>query len=228
MIRVAIAEDSPFYRRGLINFLKSQKQFQICGEYENGQLLIDDVLEAKPDVVLLDLRMPVMNGYETAVVLNRNLPTLRILFLSLHSGDEFVEKALRSGAHGYLSKDDEPKEVAAAIREVHEKGFYLNERTSKVLVTKLAQDGILNSSVSQEVIPFTLMEKLVTYYTMQELTIKEISTLVNRSERAVESCRKKLMEKLECKSAVGIVVYAIKNSILEGFDPKLALVNLGD
>lgn len=214
-IKVAIAEDQDLFRHGLVNLLNSFPRVEVMLAVENGQVLLESLENNRPDVVILDYRMPVMGGLITAINIRKRFPKTRILILSMYDDEEFIIKSIDNGAHGYLSKDDHPDQIRDAIYSVMDTGYYLNDRTSKYLIKKLMQEGKVIPKFAKENIEFSQTELDVIELICQEHTNQEIADLLAKSKRTIESTRTQIMEKIGARNVVGIVMYAIKNELVK-------------
>jgi two-component system, NarL family, response regulator NreC len=214
-IKVAIADDQLIFRQGLENLLNSFANVEVVLTAENGLDLFNKLEDANPDLAILDFRMPVMNGLETTRKIRINNPTIRVLILSMYDDSEFVESAIESGANGYLSKDDEPDEIARAIYSTVETGYYLNDRTSKMLITKLMHQGKMNPHFVAPHEEFTDAEMEILKLICAEYTTQEIAEKVCKSKRTVEGCRTMMMQKIGARNVVGLVMYAVKHNLLD-------------
>ena len=133
-ITVSIAEDQLIFRQGLANILNTFDRLEVICLAENGFELLQQLETQTPDIAIVDFRMPILNGIETTRQICERFPATKVLILSMYSEDEFVKSAIENGANGYLSKDDDPLEIAKAIYSIIETGYYLNDRTSKLLL----------------------------------------------------------------------------------------------
>jgi len=213
-IKVAIADDQSIFRQGLVNLVNSFDNVTVLYSSENGKELIEQLPAQRPDLVLLDFRMPVLNGMETTRIIREQYPEMRILILSMYDNSEFVESAIANGANGYLSKDDEPEEIAKAIYSTMEMGYYMNDRTSKMLITKMMKEGAMKPTFLSDNVQFTEMELQIIQLISEEYTTPEIAVQLIRSTRTIESLRTLIMQKIGCRNAVGIVLYALKHNLI--------------
>jgi len=214
MIRVGIAEDQKIFRQGLENLLNSFSGIKVVCTAENGLELVEQLETAHPDVVLVDYRMPVLNGLETVRKIRETNEGLRILILSMYDDPEFVETTLESGANGYLSKDDDPEEIEKAILSTVETGYYLNDKTSKILITKLMHQGKMSPKFDKDKIEFSAFEMEVLQLICREFTTLEIADKLCKSTRTIEGARTAMMQKVGSRNVVGLVMYAIKNNLI--------------
>ncbi len=211
-INIAIADDHALLRKGLMGLL-NDAHYEIKLEAENGKDLIQQ-LEKNGDihVVLMDLNMPVMDGFETTVWLNKNKPAIKVLALTMSNDDKDIIKMLRAGAHGYLLKDTEPQELKHAIDEVIRKGFYYSELISGKLIHSM--NHAHESDRMQQVIDsFAPHEMQYIQHACSDLTHKEISVKMNISPRTVDGYRDQVYAKTNIQSRVGLVLFAIRHGI---------------
>jgi len=215
-IKIGVAEDQVMFRSGLVSMLNDLPNVQVFIEAGNGKELLAKMRETDVDVVFLDYRMEELNGIETAKVIREKYPDVRMLMLSMYDDPEFIISALENGVSGYLTKDDEPEEISMAIVSVLNTGYYLNDRTSKVLIGNLVNEGKVNPKfpAANDEIKFSETEITVMELIAQELSNKEIAVKLNKAERTIEGYRTDIMEKTGAKNSVGIVMYAIKKGII--------------
>lgn len=216
VICVAIADDHNLFREGLKLIIEGDQGLHLVLESSNGQELLDAIegMEHKPDVVLLDLKMPVKDGIETTRELKAEYPEIGVLILTMLDQDDYILHLLDMGANGYLLKNSSATEVQTAIRTVVEKDFYFNQHVSSVMLSGLrrkrkAPPALNNSS------HITEREREVLELLCQENTTSEIAERLFVSVRTVETHRKHLMEKLGAKNTAGIVYRAVKEGLLE-------------
>lgn len=213
-IKVAIADDHKIFRKGLVVSLRHYSQFRFVLEAENGQELLDGLEAAKPDVILMDLSMPVKDGIETTRFISEEYPDIRILVLTMHEDEKFVLHMMENGANGYLLKSTDPVEIKKAILEVMDKGYYLNNFVNRILIRK--------SQVKHKIVPsftkavdITDKEKEVLQYICLEFTSQQIGEKMGISARTVESIKERLMEKCGSRNTAGLVFFAVKNNLID-------------
>lgn len=211
-IKIAIADDHKLVRNGIANLLIS-KGLNVVFQAENGQILLDYITENPVDVILMDLNMPVMNGWETTAALKEKYPDVRVIGLSMFDDDLSVLKVIRAGARGYLLKDAEPEELVQAITDVHSKGYYHSELVSGFLYRNYSEGDDGQSDPSE--INFSDRESDFLQHCCSELTYKEIADKMNVSHRTVDGYRESLFVKLGARSRVGIVLAAIKMELID-------------
>jgi DNA-binding NarL/FixJ family response regulator len=204
---IAIVDDHILIAQAIKGIIANFENFDTICECENGQVLIDKINAHNdvPDIVLLDISMPVMDGFETANWLQKNHPEVLIMVLSMQNDEQSVIKMVKNGAKSYLLKNSHPRELESALNKLVENGFYYPEWASKIIFSSINKNT--NSALSK----LTEREKEFLKYTITEKSYKEIAELMFCSPRTVESYRDNLFEKLNLKSRVGLAVYAIKN-----------------
>ncbi len=214
IIKVAIADDHKIFRKGVILSLRQYSNIRFVLEAENGQELIDQVAEANPDVILMDLKMPVKDGIETTKHINRFFPDIKILILTMYEDERFVGHLMDSGANGYLLKSTEPEEIKQGITDVMQNGFYLNNLVNRVLIKKNYAKQKFNPNLNSELI-ISEREKEVLTLVCMEYTAQEIAKRMDISARTVEAIKDRLMERFGVKNSVGLVFFAMKNSLID-------------
>lgn len=216
-IRVAVADDQALFRSGLISLLNDMPGIKVVVEASDGSELLDKMNVVQVQVALVDYRMPGMNGIDTARHIHDVFPETRVLMLSMYDDQEFIVSAIENGANGYLTKDDDPEEILQAIQSVMSTGYYLNDRTSKSLISNLMNEGKMKPEFLEEIQPviFADHEIRVIELIAKELSNKEIAEQIGKAERTIEGYRKDIMEKTGTRNSVGIIMYAIKNGVIK-------------
>jgi DNA-binding NarL/FixJ family response regulator len=211
-IQVAIADDHTLLRNALARLVNSFDGYTVLLEADNGKDLRNKIMKhLVPDVVLLDVNMPEMDGFETTQWLRKNHPYIKILVLSMLSDEKTIIKMFRLGATGYLLKNTNAEELKKALDAVISKNVYLSEYVSAKLVSGLHTDTEENNK------PILLNEKEKDFlrWSCTELTYKDIAEKMNLSARTVDDYRQSLFTRLKVHSRVGLVMYAIRNGIVE-------------
>ncbi len=213
-LQVALVDDHVMLRRGLASLINNMSNYEVVVESDNGQDFIDTIAHKKldPHIVLLDVNMPVMDGFATAKWINENLPLAKILVLSMFDDEKSIIKMLRHGAKGYILKDGEPEELATALYNVVHKGYHYSDLVNGKLIHAInhldENEGFLSENkISTREIEFLKL-------CCSEMTYKEIASIMNLSVRTVEGYRDNLFLKLNLKTRVGLVLYAIKNRMI--------------
>jgi DNA-binding NarL/FixJ family response regulator len=214
IVKVSIADDHKIFRKGVILSLRQYTNIKFVQEAENGQELIDGLAESNPDIVLMDLKMPVKDGIETTKYINKHFPSIRIIILTMYEDERFVGHLMDSGANGYLLKSTEPAEIKKAISDVMKTGFYLNNFVNKILIKKNYSKQKFNPNLNSEVV-ISEREKEVLTLVCMEYTAQEIAQKMEISARTVEAIKDRLMERFGVKNSVGLVFYSMKNSLID-------------
>ncbi|OIN57121.1 response regulator transcription factor [Arsenicibacter rosenii] len=216
-IKLALCDDHNLFRVGMATILSQVADFELLLEASNGQELIDKVPRKTPDVVLLDLQMPVLDGTATADWLREHYPLIKIIVLTMHDEDRMVLHLLEKGVSGYLLKDAEPDEVELAIRKVIDEGVYLNEFVSKAMLRKMTNRTTVvkqPSTFYNSKVLLSEREKEVLKLICEGLSTAEISEKLFLSPRTVEGHRLRILEKTGTKNTAGMVAYAFKNNLV--------------
>lgn len=213
-INYVIADDHQIFRQGLKLVLADDPLLNFLGEAENGRALLKLLENVSPDVVLLDLKMPEMDGFEATREIRKRFPEIKILILTMFDEEHFILHMLEAGANGYLLKNANPEEIQQAIHSVYETNHYFNELVSKAMLKNLVQKNI---AVPDFKTTSSLNEKEITILQLicQELTSAEIGEKVFLSARTVEGIRAGMMEKVGVRNIAGLVMYAAKNGIVK-------------
>jgi DNA-binding NarL/FixJ family response regulator len=214
MTTIALADDHVVMRNGLASLLKDFG-YIILYEADNGKDFIEKTKKDQlPDVALLDINMPKMDGYQTAAWLKENFPEVKVLALSMYDDDAAIIRMLKNGAKGYVLKDSNIADVKTAIDSVLSKGYYYSELVSGKLIHSINHlDEPAHASI-KEVLKLNSREIEFLKLTCTEMSYKEIAEKMFLSPRTVEGYRDALFEKLNLKSRVGLVLFAIKNGIV--------------
>lgn len=210
---IVIVDDHILIAKAISSILSNFDNFEVLYECENGKQL-QEKLKFKqniPNIILLDISMPIMDGFETALWLKENHPNIKIMALSMQDDDQSVLKMIKNGAHGYLLKNTHPAELEKAINKLLQDGFFYPDWASKIVFNSLNH----NSKSNVPIIKFSDREKEFLKYSVTEMNYKEIADIMCCSPRTVESYRDSLFEKLEIKTRVGLAVYALKNGFAE-------------
>jgi DNA-binding NarL/FixJ family response regulator len=214
VIKVAIADDHDLFRSGVKSSLSSRKDIQMVAEAENGMQLLKLLRHIQPDVVLLDLQMPIMDGLATLPEIKKLYPGVKVIILSMHNDHSVISRMMEIGANSYLTKESGSEMIYDAIRTVFEQDFFFNELTNKALLSGLRTKRTTESSMAQDV-QLTDKEISILKLMADEKGTKEIADIVDLSPRTVEAIRDKLKTKTGTKSMAGLVMYAVKAGLIE-------------
>ncbi|GGF50883.1 DNA-binding response regulator [Terasakiella brassicae] len=204
-IRVLLVDDHPLVLDGIRSRLEDDPEIAIVGEAGNGEEALQIATQRKPDIVLMDINMPVLNGIEAAEKFAELLPDIRLLMLTMHDSREYITKVLKAGAKGYILKDVSSSEMLIAIKAVYQGKTYYSSGVTDILV---------NESSKKEV-PLTDREKTILQLLAEGNSNKHVARELDISVRTVETHRRNIKRKLEVKTSAGLVKYAIENGIVE-------------
>ncbi|NLR68351.1 response regulator transcription factor [Chitinophaga varians] len=215
-IKVAIADDHKIFRSGVINTLVPYDNIRFVFEADDGLHLLQHMEQQQPDVILMDLKMPNMDGIEATIKVKEKYPDVKVIILTMYEDDNFIVHLVENGANAYLLKNADPEEIYEAICTTYEKGFYFNENVNLALLKKVLHKNKqqFKPTLKNE-IQLNDREQEVLKLICQELTTQEISEQIFLSPRTVEGIRQKLLEKLNVKNSVGLVLYAFRNGLIE-------------
>ena len=218
LIKIVLADDHLVVRSGIKTLLEDEKSLAIIGEASNGEEAIKIAQELSPDIVIMDIRMPLMNGLEATRKLATLAPSVKCLILSMHDDEDYILQAAECGAAGYLLKDTNKEEFLKAIYTVHEGGKYFSGDISKVLVNQylhLKKHPQPKNPVFSSGYDITKREKQILSMIMQGIGNKEIAEQLNKSIRTIETHRFNIMKKLKVNNVVELLKKVDEEPILK-------------
>ena len=206
---LVIVDDHLLVADSLKGLIEMFSGYHVLYHAKNGLDLQQKIkMDVQPDVILLDVNMPVMNGYETMEWLNSEHPEIRVLALSMDDDEQMVLKMLSRGANGYLLKDIHPETLKVALNEVMEKGYYHSDKVTATLLNSL------KPKLEKPNIRLKEKELVFMQFACSELTYNEIANKMNVSPKTVDNYRNELFKKLEVKNRVGLVIYGLRNNLI--------------
>jgi two-component system response regulator NreC len=212
-IRILLADDHVVMRRGLRLLLETQPGFCVVGEASDGRKAVELAQSLEPDVVILDIAMPILNGAEAAQRINEMFPKMAIVILSMHSDESYVLRALRAGAKGYLLKDSAESDVIEAIKAVSEGKTFFSPEISRMLVEDYVRE-IRTRGVDDSYELLSSREREILHLLAQGKSNKEVAALLNLSPYTVETHRRNLQEKLNLHNFAELVLYAVRKGLI--------------
>lgn len=214
-IKLIIADDHCLFRQGLNSLMIEYPEIQIIDEVANGVQLMEALKKHKPDIILLDIKMPEMDGVEATKLIKQQYPDVGIIILTMHHENEFLVHMVELGVNGFLPKDSNFEEIIDAIYSVHDNGYYFSKNATNLLARGLnkRKSEAVNSKLN---LPDALNEREVEIIRLicQELTNKEIADKIGLSHRTIDGYRERIIKRLNVKNTAGIVMYAAKNNII--------------
>jgi len=213
-VSILVADDHAIFRRGLRTLLETQPTWKVVAEVSNGREAVDQAARLRPDIAILDIGMPELNGLDAAILILKASPRTRILILTMHAADELIQKTLQRGASGYLLKNDAERDLITAVDALlHEKTFFTSA-ASEVILGSLRDSGA--NAKGEEFQPrLSIREREVVQLLAEGRSNKEVASVLNISTRTVEHHRARVMEKLNLHSLSDLVRYTIRNKMVE-------------
>ena len=212
-IKVAIADDHALFVKGMASIIEDFEGIELVIEAKDGIDLLDKLRKRRPHVILMDLKMPRMNGIKATRHVVTQYPRIKIIVLTMYDEEKFVKKMLEIGAHGYMVKNTEPEEVERGIRTVVKNDFFFSNSLSKKMIT----ESLINRKSGHGLIlesDLSIRDLKILKMICNEYTSSEIGDELFLSTRTVEGYRKKLLEKTNTKNTAGLVAYAISNELV--------------
>jgi DNA-binding NarL/FixJ family response regulator len=217
-ISVLVADDHTIVRRGLVSLLSLAEGIKVVGEAADGRIAVERCLELDPDVVLMDINMPQLNGLEATRRIKKDAPHIRILVLSAHDNEEYIVQVIRSGANGYLLKNSSAEDLFAAIRSVHTGHAFFSPSVSKVILESYLKVSESSDDPSDmRTTPescLTSREREILQLVAEGKTHQQVADLLHISVRTVDTHCNNIMKKVDIHDIAGLATYAIKNGIV--------------
>ncbi len=212
-IKVAVADDQRMFVEGLAALIGQYTEFKLLHTAFNGKELIDNLEKRVPDVILLDLEMPEMDGIQVMKYMQKNYPDVRVIILTMYDTESLIVHLMELGARGYILKDSDPSCLADAIYSVHDTGYYFNDTASRAMIGKIVQSDQFKPTFHKT--ELTEREIEVIKFICDELTSDEIAEKMYINVRTVHGHRERIKQKTGARNVVGIVLYAIKNGLVD-------------
>ncbi len=213
MIRILLADDHAVIRRGLRLVLEEQQDFQVVGEASDGREAVTLAEDLKPDIAVLDITMPNLNGIEAARQISLKQPGTSIVVLSMHADESFVLRALKSGARGYVLKESREADLISAIRLVFEGKSFFSPAVSRMLVEDYVR-RLQDKDVEDSYELLTLREREVLQLVAEGKSNKDVAAMLNLSVYTVETHRSNILEKLNLHSVPELILYAVRKGVI--------------
>jgi DNA-binding NarL/FixJ family response regulator len=215
-LRFLLADDHPVVRRGLRTLLEQQPEWQVVAEAGTGREAVEQASTLRPDLAILDISMPTLNGLEATRQILKTLPQTKILILTVHDSDSLIDQILSAGARGYLLKSDAGKELVTAVNALREDKMYFTPRIAQLILEGYLQGKRQPPAEGdRDVLRLTPREREVLQLLAEGKSSKEVAVSLDISVKTAETHRSNIMQKLDCHSAAQLVRYAIRNRIIE-------------
>jgi len=210
MIRILLVDDHPVVRDGLRALLGAQADIEVVGDAANGREALSLARRVHPDVVIMDIAMPELNGIETTLLMHETCPEAKVLILSMHSTTEHIFRALQSGVRGYLLKDSAGAEVVSAIRAVHSGGRYLSQK----ITASVVDDYIAERHRVSPLETLNVRERQILQLVAEGKSSAEVAAMLFLSPKTVDTYRSRVMHKLGISDLPSLVKFAIQNGLI--------------
>lgn len=211
-IKLSVVEDQELLRKSFIALLKEDRKLQVISEAANGKELLEQLKVVRPDVILLDIEMPVMNGKEALEIINKRFPDVKVIILTLHAGPNFVSELMARGARAFIPKDCDPDMLFEAIHSVHNEGFYFNKNISEAILRGLQREKSINPLLDS--IALSDREIEILKELCEGKTNREIAGTLKIASSTVDYHRGNVYRKTGSKNVIDLIKYALKYGII--------------
>lgn len=214
-MRILIADDHEIVRRGLRNLLETQPQWEVAGEAITGREAVEEARRLSPDLVIMDISMPEMNGLEATRQICKLAPETQVLILSIHENEQLVHEVLEAGARGYVLKSDAGRDLIAAVESLCQRKPFFTPKVSEMVLEGYLKGGSVHDSHKSPQNRLTAREREIVQLLGEGQTNKEVAERLNISVKTVETHRSHIMEKLNMHSLGDLIRYAVRNHLIE-------------
>lgn len=214
-INILIVDDHELIINGIKSMLKNIKHFNIVGEASNGIEAIEKTETFLPDVIIMDISMPLLNGIEACSIIVNKFPNIKILALTQHEDNEYIIQMNKAGAFGYLLKNSKKEEFIEAINTVASGNKYFSRKISELLLSNIMIQNLATEEINKNEVPLTKREIEIIRKIVNDMSNQKIADDLHISLRTVETHRRNLMQKLNVKSVVSLIKYAAANNLIK-------------
>jgi len=219
--RIFIADDHEVVRKGLAALLQAEAGYEICGEASDGRAAMEKIRELKPDVSILDIGMPGLNGLEATRQIIKDDPRAKVLILTLHDSDQVVREVFNAGARGFLLKSDAARDLVVAVEALRRDKTYFTSKVAAMVLEGYLKGGTHSVPVSVGRDRLTPREREVVQLLAEGKSTKEVAVALGLSVKTAETHRSNIMRKLQLHSVSDLVMYAVRNNIVHVIQPTL-------
>jgi DNA-binding NarL/FixJ family response regulator len=213
-LRILVADDHEIVRRGLVSLIKAHPDWEVCAESENGSDAVEKARELKPNIAILDIGMPVLNGFEATRRILRDNASVRVLILTIADNDQVVSEVLSAGARGFVTKADAVRDLVIAVEALQNNRTFFTPRAARIVLAGYL--GREHPSSRQRMLPtLTPREREIAQLLAEGKSTKEVATHLSLSVKTAETHRSNLMRKLGLHSVSELVLYAVRNNIIQ-------------
>jgi DNA-binding NarL/FixJ family response regulator len=222
---ILVADDHEIVRRGLVSLIEQHLGWEVCAEAENGRIAVDKVKELKPDVVILDIGMPILNGLEATREILRDDPQAKVLILTMMDAERVMQAARDAGARGYILKSDAARVLVAAVQALEYDNTFFTSQVAEIVHGGYLDD-VHSAQKKRMVVPsLGPREREVLQLVAAGKSTKQVGRLLNIRPRTADSHRSNIMRKLGTHKVVGLIQYAIRNGIMKVSSNDTAVAN---
>ena len=214
-LRILVADDHEIVRHGLVALVKSHPGWEICAEADNGRQAVELARDLKPDVAILDIGMPTLNGLEATRLILRENPRIKVLILTINDADQAVRAVLDAGARGFLLKSDAARELVAAVEALQHNKTFFTARVAEMVLSGYLDRAHTSSKPTPTLPALTPRERQVVQLLAEGKSTKEVAVQLDLSVKTAETHRSNIMRKLKLHSVSELVLYAVRNNIIQ-------------
>jgi DNA-binding NarL/FixJ family response regulator len=214
VLRIMIADDHEVVRKGLVSLLQAQPEWQVCGEAGDGREAVEKAIQLKPDILILDIGMPSLNGLEATRQILKTIPNARVLILTLHDSDQVVREVLNAGARGFLLKSDAARDLVAAVDALRHDKTYFTSKVAAMVLEGYLKGGTAGAAITPGRNRLTPREREIVQLLAEGKSTKEVAVALGLSVKTAETHRSNIMRKLQLHSVSDLVLYAVRNNIV--------------
>lgn len=214
-LRILVADDHEIVRRGLVSLIRTHSDWEVCAEAGNGREAVEKANQSKPDIAILDIGMPLLNGLEATRQILRERPSVRVLILTITDTDQAVQAVLDAGARGYLLKSDAARDLLTAVEALQHNKTFFTARVADLVLSGYLNQTPRSAKDDVSLLTLTSREREVVQLLAEGKSTKEVACLLNLSVKTAETHRSNIMRKLGLHSVSELVMYAVRNSIVQ-------------
>jgi DNA-binding NarL/FixJ family response regulator len=212
-LRIIIADDHEVVRQGIRAVLQSQPDWEVCAEASNGREAIQKAEELRPDIVVLDVAMPEVNGLVAVREILQNRPETKILMLTMHESEQIIREVLEAGAHGYLLKSDAGRDLVSAVTALHRNKRFFTSKVAEMVLENVTRSKLRPEVAVKDVL--TAREREVVQFLAEGKSTREVAEVLGLSVKTAETHRSNVMRKLDLHSVSELVLYAVRNGLVQ-------------
>jgi len=213
-LRILIADDHELVRRGVRTLLEGEAGWKVVAEVRDGQEAVDKATELKPEVAILDIGMPRLNGLDAARRIKKAVPQIKVLILTMHDSEHLAWEVLKAGARGYVTKSDTARDLVLAIEALRRDKTFFTPRVDRIILDNFLQGKFGKNGKEQNGERLTSRQREIVQLLAEGKSSKEVSALLNLSVKTIETHRANIMKRLGCHSVSDLVRYAVRNNII--------------